>query len=165
MERNKSIEQLFDVGPTLVLLRELDELSAVEARQLREPAPTPYEPESPLRTKSFHWAVATAKAVRPLYQHAFERHFAHQVLRSATATAAAIEEANAAVSKKDFIYKIRHALKEANESKLWLKMIYEIGIAPAETVRPILVLGNEVRYMLAASVMTYLKNQKRDSKD
>ena len=113
---------------------------------------------SPLVTKSFEWAVQTASIMRSHYGSPFERHFAHQVVRSATAVAAAVEEANSAVSGRDFIYKFKHALKEANESKLWLKMVYRLGFADTEHIRTVLELGNEVRYMLASSITTYQRN-------
>ena len=111
---------------------------------------------SPLRIKSFEFALATAKALRGCYSDDFQRHFAHQVVRSATATAAAIEEANGAASKKQFIYKIKHALQEANESKLWLSLIAGLeDLISRGTIERILHQGNEVRYMLAAVIKTY----------
>ena len=46
-----------------------------------------------------------------------------QIVRSATSIGANYMEANQASSKKDFKNKIRIALKEANETKHWLRMI------------------------------------------
>lgn len=147
----------FSMDATNQWLAEIEREMALQRQMLRD-EPVPQAWESPLRTKSFAWAVATAKALRGCYGRDFDRHFARQVVRSATAVAASIEEGNAAVSKKDFLYKFKHALKEANESKLWLKMIYELAILPPDQIRPILELGNEVRYMLAASVKTFEAN-------
>jgi len=46
-----------------------------------------------------------------------------QLLRSGTSVLANYIEANSASSKKDFINFFTHALKSANESKVWLTLL------------------------------------------
>ncbi len=46
-----------------------------------------------------------------------------QILRSGTSIGANIEEANQAQSKTDFIHKLSIALKEANETNYWLRLL------------------------------------------
>ena len=46
-----------------------------------------------------------------------------QILRSGTSIGANIEEATAANSSKDFVYKMSIASKEARETKYWLKLL------------------------------------------
>ena len=46
-----------------------------------------------------------------------------QILRSGTSIGANIEEAQAAESKADFTHKYNIALKEARETKYWLRLI------------------------------------------
>ena len=46
-----------------------------------------------------------------------------QLLRAGTSIGANIEEANAGFSKKDFIYKMSIASKEARETKYWLLLL------------------------------------------
>ena len=46
-----------------------------------------------------------------------------QILRSGTSIGANIEEAQAAESKADFAHKYNIALKEARETKYWLRLI------------------------------------------
>lgn len=46
-----------------------------------------------------------------------------QLLRSGTSIGANVEEASAAVSKKDFAAKMGIASKEARESRYWLRLI------------------------------------------
>lgn len=53
-----------------------------------------------------------------------------QYLRSATSIGANLEEADVAETKRDFIHKNRIALKEARESRYWLRLIVESGILP-----------------------------------
>ena len=53
------------------------------------------------------------------------KHFqlAKQVIRSGTSIGANVTEAQRAVSKADFVNKLGIALKEADETKYWLKLI------------------------------------------
>lgn len=48
-----------------------------------------------------------------------------QVLRSGTSIGANVNEAGAAVSKKDFVNKMSIALKEVRESWYWLRLLKE----------------------------------------
>lgn len=53
-----------------------------------------------------------------------------QLLRSGTSIGANVEEATAAVSKKDFAAKMGIASKEARESRYWLRLIKKSDIVP-----------------------------------
>ena len=46
-----------------------------------------------------------------------------QLLKSATSIGANVEEANAALTKKEFIMKMSIASKEARETKYWLRLL------------------------------------------
>ncbi len=48
-----------------------------------------------------------------------------QVLRSSGSVAANYVEANNAISKPDFLFRIRVSKKEASESRLWLRLLGE----------------------------------------
>jgi four helix bundle protein len=47
-----------------------------------------------------------------------------QLLRSGTSIGANIEEANCAISKKDFLAKMYIAFKESSETAYWLELLY-----------------------------------------
>ena len=47
-----------------------------------------------------------------------------QILRSGTSIGANANEAGAAESRKDFIHKMSIALKEARETKYWLRLLH-----------------------------------------
>ncbi|TSC93484.1 MAG: S23 ribosomal protein [Candidatus Berkelbacteria bacterium Licking1014_7] len=49
--------------------------------------------------------------------------YARQLIRSSSSTAANYIEANEAISRKDFVHRIKICRKEARESKLWLNLI------------------------------------------
>ena len=51
-----------------------------------------------------------------------------QLLRNGTSIGANIREAQFGSSKKDFLHKMRIALKEANETEYWLALLKESNI-------------------------------------
>lgn len=55
-----------------------------------------------------------------------------QVLRSGVSVGANVEEAQAGESRADFIHKYNVALKEARETRYWLKLLAASGIATEE---------------------------------
>lgn len=75
-----------------------------------------------LQDKSFSFsinAVYTYKKLKDVGEYVISRQF----LRSSTSIGANIIEAFQAESKKDFIHKLSISLKEAHETKYWLKII------------------------------------------
>lgn len=78
--------------------------------------------ENVLLDKSFEFSLSIVDFAGKLKKdHHFE--IASQVLRSGTSIGANIVEAQRAESKKDFIHKLKISLKEADETKYWLKII------------------------------------------
>ena len=51
--------------------------------------------------------------------------YADQLFRAATGVAANYAEASEAESRKDFIHKLKVAMKELSEARIWLKLIGE----------------------------------------
>jgi len=72
--------------------------------------------------KTFQFAVDIAQLYKKLKA---EREFqiGNQLFRSAGSIGANVEEAQAAVSKRDFIAKLGIASKEARETRYWLRVI------------------------------------------
>lgn len=75
--------------------------------------------------KSFAFAVRIVN----LYKHLAEKHkeyvLSKQLLRSGTSIGANIAEAQRGQSKADFTAKMSVALKEANETQYWPKLLYK----------------------------------------
>ncbi len=75
--------------------------------------------------KSFAFAVRIVN----LYKHLVEKHkeyvLSKQLLRSGTSIGANVAEAQRGQSKADFAAKMSIALKEANETRYWLKLLYK----------------------------------------
>lgn len=79
--------------------------------------------ESIVFEKSFKFAKRIIKLVKYLKSEKNDRILSSQILRSATSIGANISEADYAESKKDFIHKMSISLKEANETKYWIKLL------------------------------------------
>lgn len=75
-----------------------------------------------IRQKSFDFAIAIIRLYKKLIE-AKEFVVSKQLLRSGTSIGANIEEALAGQSKKDFLHKMSIALKEARETRYWLKLL------------------------------------------
>ena len=69
------------------------------------------------------YAISIRKWVRTLKRDLFNQDDLVQLLRSSGSVGSNYIEANECLSKKDFIYRIKICLKEAKESRYWLKLI------------------------------------------
>ena len=72
--------------------------------------------------KSFNFSLSIIELYKELVK-VNEYVISKQVLRSATSIGANIQEAQASVSKKDFVNKMAIASKEARETKYWLMLL------------------------------------------
>ena len=77
--------------------------------------------KGPVYEKSFEFALLTIELYEKL-KSMREFDLSRQILKSGTSIGANVNEAGAAVSKKDFANKMSIALKEARESWFWLKL-------------------------------------------
>ncbi|MDB6114883.1 MAG: hypothetical protein JWQ83_1123 [Lacunisphaera sp.] len=88
------------------------------------------------------------------------QHVAQQILRSGTSPAPNYGEARGAESRADFVHKLDIALKELNETKVWLKMIARAKLASDGAVRSVLDECQQLARLLNASVQTARRNAK-----
>jgi four helix bundle protein len=73
--------------------------------------------------KSYNFAIRIFKLYRYLTVDKKELVLSKQVLRSGTSIGALVSEAVHAQSRADFLNKMNVALKEANETEYWLKLL------------------------------------------
>ena len=73
-----------------------------------------------------------------------------QLLRSATSVGANLEEAEAGQSHADFRCKIRISLKEARETRYWLRILSECHLASPERLQNLLDESNQIVAILSA---------------
>ena len=80
--------------------------------------------------------------------------FADQLFRASTSIAANYAEAAEAESRKDFIHKLKIAMKELSETRVWLKIIGESEYVQISKLGPLINEAEELSRILAASVIT-----------
>lgn len=77
-----------------------------------------------------------------------------QLLRSGTSIGANIEEAQAGQSRADFISKMSIALKEARESRYWLRLMIAGQIAPESRVGALKQEAEEIMKIIGAIIVS-----------
>lgn len=82
------------------------------------------------------------------------RHVAGQLLRSGTAPASHHAEARGAESPADFIHKMKIALKELNESEVWLRIIATSEMLPHAKLAELLDECGQLQRIIGASITT-----------
>lgn len=78
-----------------------------------------------IEKKSFDFAVRTVNLYKHLTAEKKEFVLSKQLLRSGTSIGANVSEAERGQSKADFNAKLNIALKEANETYYWLRLIHQ----------------------------------------
>ena len=84
--------------------------------------------------KSFLFAVQIVRVCRKLSKADPAHVLSLQLLRSGTSIGANVEEAQQAQSRKDFVSKLGIALKEANETAYWLRLLRASGYSIEQTL-------------------------------
>jgi four helix bundle protein len=108
--------------------------------------------ESIIAKRSFEFALDIIRLYREL-QAQHEYVLSKQLLRSGTSIGANAAEASAGQSRKDFSSKMAIALKEARETKFWLRLLQESELVDID-VTPYLAQIDELCRMLTSIVKT-----------
>ena len=114
--------------------------------------------ESVLKDKTYAFALRIVKLCRYLVSEQKEYVLSKQVLRSGTAIGALVAEAEFAQSKPDFVNYLSIALKEANESSYWLKLLHDGGYITKEAFASIHPQAKELIKLLVTSIKTSKDN-------
>ena len=109
--------------------------------------------ENKLLSLSFEFAVAIVKLSDGITAHK-SSYMIGQLARAGTSVGANIHEAQYAHSKADFIAKLEIALKEANETSYWLKLMFETGRIGEIDYKNTEKLCGNIRRLLIASCNT-----------
>ena len=108
-----------------------------------------------LADRTFTFACAIVKFCLKLSaQPGIGRRIAWQLADAGTSIAANYEEAIAAYSRREFRAKTSIVLKEARESRLWLRVIAANRLARPEELDPLLKESNELVAIFTASMKT-----------
>ena len=82
--------------------------------------------ENNLSKRLFKFSVDVIKMLRTLEGGNDLKIISNQLVKASTSTGANYEEAQAAVSRADFAYKVVISLKEMRESNYWLRILKEL---------------------------------------
>ncbi len=114
--------------------------------------------ESIVNEKSYKFALRIIKLYKYLIDVKKEYVLSKQLLRSGTSIGANIEEAYYAQTKKDFISKMSISLKEAAETKYWLRLLRDSETLNDKQVRNLIVDCEEIIKILTSTLNTAKKN-------
>ena len=109
---------------------------------------------SPLKEKSYGFAIRIVELARGLQRDHKEYVLSKQVLRSGTAIGALVREAEFGQSRADFANKMSIALKEANETEYWLCLLNDTKTITDERYADLHPQCLELIAMLVATVKT-----------
>ena len=167
-EKLKSAADLEGRSRRAVIRRALESHLESVAVGDRYPDPADYgseamvsEPQSsPIKERSFQFALEVVR----LYQQLQDQHeyvLSKQLLRSGTSIGANVEEATAAESRRDFLHKMKIAMKESRESHYWLRLIDESGLIKNTDLSDLLHKADELSRMLTSITKTTAENNRK----
>lgn len=106
------------------------------------------------KNRLYAWVLRLIKDIDSLPKDSVCDVIGKQLLRSGTSILANYVEAGSASSKKDFTNFYTHALKSANESKVWLALLKDTGKGNPVHIESLLKELNEIANILASSILT-----------
>jgi len=107
-----------------------------------------------LADKGYKFAIRIVKLTTYLTKEKKEYTLSNQLLRSGTAIGALVAEAQYAQSKADFINKMYIGLKEANESRYWIRLLKDCNYITEHMYVSIYSDVEELIKMLTSSINT-----------
>lgn len=114
--------------------------------------------KSPLKSKSFAFAVRCINLYKYLVETKKEFVLSKQFLRSGTSVGANIREAQNAQSKADFIHKLSISQKECDETLYWLELLVETNFISKEEFNSMNNEAIELLKMIRSAIITSKKN-------
>jgi four helix bundle protein len=118
--------------------------------------------ENVIEKKSYAFAINVVNAYKKLESRS-EYVLSKQLLRSGTSIGANVMEGLRAQSRKDFISKMNIALKEANESEYWIRLLMDTGYLSKQEDKSLLDECKEVCRILSSIVRTANNNLNNNS--
>lgn len=107
------------------------------------------------------FAVRVIKVADALPRTPAGKHIAGQLLRSGTSPAPNYAEARGAESTADFVHKLRIALKELNESSVWLRIICRAELLENSLLADLIDENDQLCRIVNASVKTASSNNSK----
>lgn len=105
-----------------------------------------------IKERTFRFALTIISLVESLPNTISAKTIGKQLIRSGTSVGANVEEAVAAHSKEDFIYRMNVALREARETLYWLKLLDAAKVLQKPALTTVLHEADEITRILGAIV-------------
>ncbi len=105
-----------------------------------------------LELRTLEFGKRIIRMSRALSVNPVNRVLINQIVRSGTSIGANYREANETETKKDFLFRLRIARKEAKETIYWLNLIIEANVGLELRIKPLVVEGQELLRILAAII-------------
>jgi len=112
------------------------------------------------KRRLYQFVLRLIKYIEKLPENRTTRIIGDQLLRSGTSILANYIEAIAASSRKDYTNYFSYSLKSANESKVWLALLRDLGYGDQIENNWLLKELDELSQIFASSILT-LKGRKR----
>ena len=106
-----------------------------------------------LEERTFEFAKSVRLFVKTLPKSIGNIEDCKQLIKASGSVGANYREANEALSKKDFVFRIKISRKEAKESIYWLRLIHESNRLPnSEDAEGLIQEANELKKILSSIV-------------
>jgi four helix bundle protein len=104
--------------------------------------------------RTFEFAVEIVKFVEKISKKSWiGKRLSSQILSAGTSIGANVEEAQAAESRADFIHKYNISLKEARETKYWLRLIEAVNIGRGDGIIALKTEADEISKIIARIII------------
>ena len=110
-----------------------------------------------LEDRLIDFAVRIINLANALPDSSAAKHIGRQLLRSGTSPAPNYAEARGAESNADFVHKLKVALKELNETSVWLRMICRADLMPVNLLEELIDENQQLCRIINASAKTAKK--------
>lgn len=107
-----------------------------------------------IQDRLINFAARVIKVSSKLPKSEAGKHIAKQLLRSGTSPAPNHAEARSAESPADFIHKVKIAVKELNETEVWLKITIASDLFAQSQLESLLDECTQLQKILNASIRT-----------
>ena len=114
---------------------------------------------NPIEDKSFDFAIRIVRLYKHLTENKNEYVVSKQLVRSGTSIGANVSEAERGQSRADFVSKMSIALKEANETQYWLRLLNATDYLSKTEYESISSDLNEIISLLVSICKTAKKNE------
>ena len=106
-----------------------------------------------IRNRTFAFACDVARLALQLAPRPGVRCIVDQLLKSATAVGANLEEAKAGSSRREFVRYVEIALREAREATYWLRICAVLQLGPPEELQRLSSEGDQIARILGSIVV------------